>query len=456
MKRSVFLAGCVVVLSGVGCSSEPSPADATGAGSGTAGQGGSAAGGGAAAQGGGAGNTAAAGSGGTAPSDQPSLDPETPFDQLPASCRGFEVRGLKFSPGGDVLPNTCAPFDNKRNNPYAIRCIDADPSYSSGYPGDEFCILPPPADKGTQIHVGPPAYSQPGSEFLLQPGEETVVYYYINATTTEDHYYYRTNLRMRAGSHHMIIRVQSDDHADGFSAEQDLAGSLRADTATNRSFGGAQRPDEDRPSGLHVPAENADMGALLEAGQQFSFNLHHFNLTQKPILREAWVNAWYKSQAEIARRIESIAIIGNPADLNIPPGERRVLHYQCPVNAPVRIITLNGHRHASTARFGAWVVRANGATESLYESFNYNDMPTYQFDSESHNPTPDADDQIDGAASGMLELNAGDQLHFLCDVTNHLDQSLHFANEVKTGEMCIMFGSRTGAPLCGIVNRVKD
>ena len=453
MKRSLLFASCVVVLSGVGCSSEPSsPEDAAAAGGGAAGQDANAAGQGGSA----AGQAAAAGSGGSAAAEKLVLEPSTPFDQLPASCRGFEVRGLKFSPGGDVLPNTCAPFDNKRNNPYAIRCIDADPSYASGYPGDDYCILPPPADKGTQVHVGPSDYAKVDPSFLLQPGAETVEYYYINSITTQDHYYYRTNLRMRAGSHHMIIRVQSDDHADGFSAEQDLGGVLRADTATNRSFGGAQRPDEDRPTGLTVPPENADMGELLQAGQQFSFNLHHFNLTQQPILREAWVNVWYKPQAEIARQIQGVAIIGNPADLNIPAGEHRVLHYQCPVSAPVRIITLNGHRHASTARFGAWVVRADGTKQSVYESFNYNDMPTYQFDSLSRNPVPDVDSQTDGAASGMLELNAGDQLHFVCDVTNHLDQSLHFANEVKTGEMCILFGSRTGAPLCGILNRVKD
>jgi hypothetical protein len=318
-------------------------------------------------------------------------------------------------------------------------------------------VLPPPADKGTQIHVGPSDYAKVDPTFLMQSGEEKVEHYYVNATTTEDHTYYRTNLRMRAGSHHMIIRVQSDDHADGWSSEQDLLGTLRADTATNRSFGGSQRPDEDRPAGtLAVPPENADMGELLQAGQQFSFDLHHFNLTQNPILREAWVNVWYKPQSEIKRQIQGLSIVGNPRDLNIPAHERRVLHYQCPVSGPVRIITLNGHRHASTTRFGAWVVRANGTTESVYESFNYNDMPTYQYDSQSKNPVPNVDKQLDGASSGLLELAAGDQLHFVCDVTNKLDQPLRFANEVQTGEMCILFGTRTGAALCSLVNRVTE
>jgi hypothetical protein len=438
MKRTLFFALCVIGLAGVVGCSDAASMDAAGAGTG-----------------------GAAGSGGVggASSDpgKPMLDVQTPFDQLPASCKGFEVTGLKFSPGGDVLPNTCAPFDNLRNNPYAIRCVDADASYHTGFGGDDFCVLPPPADKGTQVHVGPSDYDHIAAEFLMQPGEEKVEYFYLNSTTTEDHSYYRTNLRMRAGSHHMIIRVQSDDHVDGWSAEQDLLGTLRADTATNRSFGGSQRPDEDRPAGtLAVPPENADMGEMLQAGQQFAFNLHHFNLTTGPILREAWVNVWYKPQSEIKRQIQGISIVGNPRDLNIPAHEHRVLHYRCPVTGPVRIITLNGHRHASTTRFGAWVVRANGTTQSVYESFNYNDMPTYQFDSLSKNPVPSVENQTDGASTGLLELNAGDQLNFVCDVTNKLDQSLHFANEVETGEMCIMFGTRTGTELCSLVSRVQD
>jgi hypothetical protein len=381
-------------------------------------------------------------------------DPRTPFDQLPSRCKGFEVKGMRYSPGGDVLPNSCAPFDNLRNNPYAIRCIDADSSYQSGFPGDEFCILPPPPEQGTQVRVGPADYANVSPEFLIQPGEEKVDYYYTNATTTEEHHYYRTNLRMRAGSHHMIIRVLSADRKDGFSAEQDLGAILRADTATNRSFGGSQRPDSDRPEGiLDVPSENADMGELLESGQQFSFNLHHFNVTDKQLLREAWVNVWYKDKSEVKTRIQGISIVGNPADLNIPAGERRVLHYSCPVSAPVRVITLNGHRHASTTRFGAWVVRKDGTSQSVYESFDYNDMPTYQYDSLSKNPAPSLDRKLDGATTGLLELDAGDQLHFVCDVTNKLQQPLHFANEVNTGEMCILFGTRTGGALCNIVNR---
>ena len=55
----------------------------------------------------------------------------------------------------------------------------------------------------------------------------------------------------------------------------------------------------------------------------------------------------------------------------------------------------------------------------------------------------------------MLELKAGDELHFLCDITNKQDQALRFANELYTGEMCIVFGSYTGGKMCSGSTRVQ-
>ena len=252
----------------------------------------------------------AAGAGGAG--GLPMLDAETPWGEVPEACKGFEVTGLTNSPGGDVLPNKCAPFDGTFNNPYAIRCIDADATYDTGFPGDEWCILPPPAELGTQIHVGPESYDSVDPSFLLAGGLEVNDYYYLNAPNTEEHFYYRTNWRMRSGSHHMIISLM-DDRADGWSATGD-AGIGIGGGAASRSFGGAQRPDQDRPQGLlEIPAENAGLGGRLLANDQFSFNLHHFNMGQEPILREAWVNVWYKPAAEVTDEMQGIALFGNPA-----------------------------------------------------------------------------------------------------------------------------------------------
>ena len=389
---------------------------------------------------------------GTASGD--ASDPATPFASLPAKCKGFEVKGLKYSPGGDVLPNTCAPYDNFRNNPYAIRCVDADESFSSGFQGDDYCILPPDPMNGTQVHLGPPSYSDVPDRFVMQPGEEITDWYYTKAPNTESHYFFRVNLRMRAGSHHMINSMLDADHAEGFASSGAGFGAAGGGGGS-RSFPGSQRPDADRPSGtLDVPPENAGLGDELKANQQFSLNLHHFNLSDKPTLREVWINVWYKPEAEVQQKIAGIAMFGSPLDVAIQPGQKANLHYMCDVTGNTRIITMNGHRHSHTTRFGVWMMR-DGQNIPLYESFYYNDMPTFQYDSISKNPVPDMATQTDGAFTGVLEVKPGDQIHFECDINNDSQQTLRFANEVETGEMCILFGSRVGDALCGMGTRVQ-
>ena len=383
-------------------------------------------------------------------------DPQTPFNRLPQSCKGFEVAGIEHSPGGDVLPNTCAPFDGTYNNPYAIRCVDALENYESGFAGDEYCILPPSPEKGTQIHVGPKSYTDMAelASFVMEPGKEINTYYYVNAPNTDKHFVYRTNWRMRPGSHHMIITLMEGDRGDGWAGESEAGTDFGS---FGRSFGGAQRPDQDRPQGtLKVPPENDGLGLEIVAQQQFSFNLHHINTGQTPILREAWVNAWYKDEREVTAPIQGLSIFGNPADVAVNPGEHRVLHYQCEVESDARIVSLQGHRHANTDRFGIWVERGGEKIEA-YESFDYEDMPTYQYDSVSSNPKPDVARRVDGGYTGMLELKTGDRLHFVCDITNRQEKRLRFANELLTGEMCIVFGSYTGsAQVCGRATRVMD
>ena len=43
------------------------------------------------------------------------------------------------------------------------------------YAGDEYCILPPPPDKGFQLHIGPSDYDNPEPQYILGPGQETTV-----------------------------------------------------------------------------------------------------------------------------------------------------------------------------------------------------------------------------------------------------------------------------------------
>jgi hypothetical protein len=382
----------------------------------------------------------------------PQLPPETPFAQLPPECRGLQVLGMTESPGGNTLPNLCAPFQGTYNNPYAIRCAEANPDYKTGWNGDEYCILPPPANLGTQLHIAP-NFDDPAdvARYELMPQEESNTNYYINSDNTDTVYYYRTNWRMRGGSHHMIISLMQGDRADGWAGPGEPA-----ETGLGAAgFGGTQRVDADRPSGtLETPPENVGLGGQLTPKQQFNFNLHHMNHYDEPILREVWVNIWYEKNVTQVQR--TATIFGPPADVSIPPGEHRPLHYRSAVNGDIRIIQYFGHRHVSTDRFGIWVERANGEKVPVYESFNWEDMPVYQYDSVSTNPVADVDNKVDGGHSGILELKTGDWLHLICDITNRQDTALRFSNELYTGEMCIAFGNAVGSGSLGQPMRIQD
>jgi hypothetical protein len=258
---------------------------------------------------------------------------------------------------------------------------------------------------------------------------------------------------MRPGGHHMLIAMLASDQPDGFRAFGDMGSEFGS---MNKSFGGAQRPSVDRPQGtLEIPPENAGLGQELAARQQFSFNLHSINTGEDPILREVWINVWYMDESAVTAPIQTFAGMGSPADMSIPAGQSVQREYACRITSESRIVSMYGHYHAHNRRFGVWLERASGERVSIYESFNWEDIPVYQFDSISSNPQPNADSRSDGALSGLLEVEAGDELHFLCDIQNDSMQALRFADEAITGEMCILFGAYTGANPCAMVQRAN-
>jgi hypothetical protein len=215
-------------------------------------------------------------------------------------CQGFPLEGLMHSPGGDVLPNKCEPFHPTTNNPYAIRCVDAWPWYKTKFPGDQYCILPPPPDKGIQYGVHPQgkewyakvstkdlsAYDNPATQWVMEPGEEEEGNYRTGVTHAEAKFY-RNYPRMRPGSHHMIISA-----VDGTLPQEQWGPGSPDGLFGGTSLPGAQRPDESAPKSLAVPTEDAGLYSILPANPGITFNMHHFNSTSQTILKEAWVNLW--------------------------------------------------------------------------------------------------------------------------------------------------------------------
>jgi hypothetical protein len=391
-------------------------------------------------------------------------------------CQGFALDGLRYSPGGSVLPDRCSPFNATTNNPYAVRCIDVFSHYKTEYPGDSSCILPPPPELGVQIGVHPQgpgwleaiamgdlsAYTQASDEWRMQPGEEETVNYRSTVEHEAAGHYYRIYYRMRSGSHHMIITAHDDatSKREVWFPSLGLPGQFDPTLGTLlTTIGTAQRPDDNSPQALEKPVEDEGLYNELPRGAAIIFNMHHFNSFDRPLLKEAWVNVFWEDDARTAISPFGAIPLDQVLGLSIPAGKTVDLHYAWTLEEPLRIVRVFAHRHAWTPNFSVWIVRAGHAEpQPIYQSFNWSDVPTYRFDSLTMNPALNPNARGDGGASGVIELAKGDELHFSCHITFTDERALSlnfpktatqigtldFANEAYDAEMCVVYGGIVG------------
>ena len=387
------------------------------------------------------------------------------------ACQGFSLKDTQYSPGGTTLPNKCKAFDATTNNPYAVRCVDAWPWYKTTFPGDQYCILPPPPDKGIQYGVHPQGkqwfaqvssgdmsgYEHPSDDFVMEDGEEEQFNYETGVDTDKDQNFYRDSVRMRPGSHHMIIAP------DDGSKPQEVWGPPSTDGLFGPSLPGAQRPDENAPKTLAKPDEDKGLYSVLPAKAGITFNMHHFNVTGGQILKEAWTNLWWESDATV--QVHGILGLSftQVRSLNVAPGSIQDLHYSWDITQPIRLLTAFGHRHAWTTNFSSWVEKPDGNLDIVYQSYDWFDEPTYRYDSMTKNPAPAPDKRTDGGSSGIRTLMPGEKLHFNCHIEYTAEraaevnaptpaQALHFANQAFSAEMCILFGSTADVMLSSPAN----
>jgi hypothetical protein len=289
----------------------------------------------------------------------------------------------------------------------------------------------------------------------MKDGEEEQKNYQTATTNAAAQNYYRTYARMRRGSHHMIVSSMSVSGMETWGP---------ANTGlTSLQLPGAQRPDENQPKSLEKPEEDKGLFRRLPAKAPVSFNMHHFNASGETILKEAWTNLWWESDATIELRDILGLEFGQTSGLSIAPGAIVDLHYSWDISREFRIVNLFGHRHAWTTNFSAWIEQPDGKLDVLYQSYHWLDEPTYRYDSVTMNPAPAPPEQrMDSAFSGILKTKPGTKLHFNCHI-EYTDAradsegapkpaeigTLHFANEAFTAEMCILFGQTTGSMLIG-------
>jgi hypothetical protein len=298
--------------------------------------------------------------------------------------------------------------------------------------GDQYCILPPPADQGFQLHVGPADYDDPAeiAKYTLPPGGENNKFIPVTSGNKTDVFYYKRQYRMRPGSHHLIV--------------YDSAGGSGGVIGTGRRLGGTQNQVKDNPTGP-MPPENEGIGMPLKANAQLRLDIHHYNGTDEPILREAWINFWYVPTASVKQEAKEMFLMAQGP--TIAPNQRVVVKGERSVPTDGRVLTTYGHRHSNNVRFSAW--RTRGADKmQIYEDYDWKEPKVLEYNTLTTNPAPNAAALAGGGYSGILDLKAGDKISWECEIVNKSGATIIFnQNEAVTSEMCILIGDTIGVTI---------
>jgi hypothetical protein len=353
------------------------------------------------------------------------------MDGLEAADAAADASPADASRVGDAAPADAAVEPEAIDRPPPVY----DCGLATGFPGDEDCILPPEEGHGFQLHYGPSTYVDAAVEpFVLDPGEEFVDCFYLDSPNQERVYYDYFVNAFRPLTHHMIVSALSADVDDGLSScavgATQNAGMIGGSTVASKAIGSEM-----------IAPENEGLAAIIEPNTQVEMQLHFFNFSDAPILREAWMNVYAKDPAKVTTITAPLAGYAGLRS-SIPPGETALWQHQMVAPADIRIVNLYSHYHANTRRLTAFLFRKDSQwPEIVYESFDWEDPGVLPLDSVHRNPTPDREQRTFGGTSGILELKEGDTFVWQCEIYNRHDFPLVFGNEAYDADMCILRGN---------------
>ena len=292
------------------------------------------------------------------------------------------------------------------------------------YAGDEYCILPPPPDKGFQLHIGPSNYDNPEPQYILAAHQEITSDFSATSSNDKQQYFYYRQFRMRTGAHHNIITSGSG-----------------GDTGLGQRIGTVNALSEDYPKGAIIAEENKGVGISINAKTRINVSLHSINVTDQTQLREVWVNFWYRNPEDVTDPVKEMF---QPAPQSpILPGADVTFGGSCTVQGTGRMLWMYGHRHANNVRFSAWRVRGT-QKDLIYQGYNWEETLQLEYSSTVKNAVPDTAPGVEGGWSGILDVKTGDRFEWECHVINQTDGTLLFTNNTFTGEMCILDAELVG------------
>ena len=310
----------------------------------------------------------------------------------------------------------------------------------SSFDGDGACIPAPPENEGLQLHVGPKNYDDMAEvmQYVMQPGDESSLCWTFETPNTEKVYYQSSVLSGRAGTHHIINQAYPTGAAEP-------GGFRQCGVANSKAIGSIPGASKAYMPRSTVAPEFADVGRVMEPKSTIQSDMHYFNFTDKPILREYWLNVYYAPEGAVKREAAGLRGYGGLSWNSTPiaPGTDNVYKYECPITGNGHIMNLLGHYHAHGKRFTVHIrPAAGGEPKKVFEMYDYQDPAIFEYNTVIKNP--DFSTSVAGAVSGMLPVSNGDVLMWECHIINDGDVGLTYTNEVMTGEMCNVWGTSVG------------
>ncbi len=316
----------------------------------------------------------------------------------------------------------------------------------TGYPGDDRALCEPSPEDGFQLRFGPKDHSNAADvmRHVVPAGGDSIECVYLPLPNTEERFLGQMVGRVREGVHHTQLRFVGREPTSSSESEFCLP------------FGGeflhmGQTPEFQVPD-LSVPSaspEKAPAGGLdfegaairLTPGRVLALELHYINPSPDPVLREGWINFYYRDPADVRSVLHGIQLIG--ANIMVPPRSVGVVRRACEAPSPRTVTHLQGHSHEGATRFSIFVRRAgSGEVERVYESYDPVEPAVLTYSAAIQNAEPDPSARTPGGASGALHLDTGDSLVWECEIDNVLDTPILDGGPNALGyQMCYTFGN---------------
>lgn len=274
------------------------------------------------------------------------------------------------------------------------------------FPGDEQC-LQAPAD-GIQLHYGPTNYDDPVevATYMLDAGVEDVRCAVV-------------------GSPHAGLLVASYE-----ARERTWMHHVWVDQAPATP----ETPSAMTVCSSHMPVQNQWMiqqqhvslnvsggapewdGAAFDApGGSFILAIHAINTTEKPWLREMWVNLHTVTKTD---KILSWLAVGGPYKMNVAPHSSVTVRASAgPIGLARTLVAMFGHVHSHTLEQRAY----DSTGKLIYRETNWEESHVEWFTS---------------LGQGPVTFDSTHKMAWECDVQNTTDLALKWGNHVDTAEMC--------------------